>query len=362
MSDSSYEVPIGPLHIALEEPMYFRVDVEGDTIREVEIVAGHLHRGIEHIATNRNFFETIILTERLCSLCSNSHPSTYCMAVEDVAGIELPPRAAYIRVITEEIKRLASHTFNLGLMSHLVGFDTLFMQTMELRETLQDIKETLYGNRMNLGANVIGGVRIGFDEDQVAYLRRQLAVLEVNLRKNHQVVRDDASIARRTRGVGVLTREQALAQGVVGPVARASGVNNDVRANAPYFAFPELDLETHVETDGDVHARAMVRFRETLTAVDLIRQCLDRMPEGPIDLGYVPHVPSGEAVARTEAPRGELIYFLRTNGTDRPERVKWRVPSFPNWEALRLMLVGSDIADAAIIIGSIDPCIACTER
>lgn len=153
-----------------------------------------------------------------------------------------------------------------------------------------------------------------------------------------------------------------MAHGVVGPVARASGVMNDVRVTAPYAAFPDLELQTHMGSDGDVYTRAMIRFREALTGIDLIRQCVAKLPDSPLSLGYMPTIPAGEAVARTEAPRGELIYYLRTNGSDKPERVKWRVPSYPNWEALRVMLRGSNIADAAIIIGSIDPCIACTER
>ena len=362
MADHTFEVPVGPLHVALEEPMFFKLDVEGDTIRDVEIFAGHLHRGIEQIATNRNFFQCIVLTERLCSLCSNSHPATFCMAVEDIARIEIPPRAKYIRIITEEIKRIASNLFNVSLLTHLVGFDTLFMHMMEIRETMQDVKEGLYGNRMNLGANVIGGVRVDLDDDKVAFLRRSLDEIEPQLRNVEKILSTDRSIGRRTRGVGTLTREQAVDYGVVGPVARASGVSNDVRVTAPYFAFPELELESHLETDGDVYSRAMIRLREVLTAIDVIRQCLDKMPKGELSLGYLPHIPVGESVARSEAPRGELIYYLRTDGRDRPARVKWRVPSYPNWEALRAMLRNADIADAAIIIGSIDPCIACTER
>jgi Ni,Fe-hydrogenase III large subunit len=358
----TYSVPVGPLHVALEEPMHFRLEVEGDTIRDIGIVAGHLHRGIEKLATSRNFFQCIVLTERLCSLCSNSHPATYCMALEDLAGIELPSRARYIRVVTEEIKRIASHLINVGLTAHLVGFDTVFMQLMQVREIVQDVKEVLYGNRMNLGANVVGGVRVDFDSERIAYLRRRLTELEAALAPVRKLFLTDASIARRTRGVGVLTREQALAHGVVGPVARASGVLNDVRVTSPYYAFPELELESAVGTDGDVYTRAMIRLREVFTSIDLIRQCLGRLPDGPLSIGYMPHIPAGETVARSEAPRGELIYYLRTNGADRPERVKWRVPSYPNWEALRVMLRGADLADAAIVIGSIDPCIACTER
>ncbi|WP_057461190.1 nickel-dependent hydrogenase large subunit [Pseudovibrio sp. POLY-S9] len=362
MTTETFEVPVGPLHVALEEPMYFKLDVRGDTIQDVDIFAGHLHRGIEQIALNRNFFQCIILTERLCSLCSNSHPATYCMAVENIAGIEIPPRARYIRVIAEEVKRIASNTFNVSLLAHLVGFDTLFMHLMELREIVQDIKEVLWGNRMNLGVNVIGGVRVDLDHDKITYLKTRLDELEPQLREGFNFIETHSSIARRTKGVGILDHDHARRYGVVGPVARAAGVGNDVRVTAPYYAFPELEMEQHLLPDGDVYSRAVVRAREVLTAISLVRQCVDRLPKGDLGIGYMPHVPVGESVARSEAPRGELIYYLRTDGSDGPARVKWRVPSYPNWEALRVMLRQADVADAAIIIGSIDPCIACTER
>lgn len=362
MTSESFEVPVGPLHVALEEPMYFKLDVKGDTIQGVDIFAGHLHRGIEQIALTKNFFQCIVLTERLCSLCSNSHPATYCQAVENIAGIEIPERAAYIRVIAEEVKRIASNTFNVSLLAHLVGFDTLFMHLMELREIVQDIKEVLWGNRMNLGVNVIGGVRVDLDDDKVAYLRKRLDELEPQLREAFGYIETHKSVARRTKGVGVLNHDDAVRYGVVGPVARAAGVANDVRVTSPYYAFPNLDLESHSLNDGDVYSRAIIRAREVLTAIDLIRQCVDKMPKGEIALGYMPHIPAGETIARSEAPRGELLYYLRTDGGTGPARVKWRVPSYPNWEALKVMLSQADIADAAIIIGSIDPCIACTER
>lgn len=362
MTSESYEVPVGPLHVALEEPMYFKLDVRGDTIHDIDIFAGHVHRGIEQIALTKNFFQCIVLTERLCSLCSNSHPATYCMAVETIAGIEIPPRARYLRVIAEEVKRIASNMFNVSLLAHLVGFDTLFMHLMELREIMQDIKEVLWGNRMNIAINVIGGVRADLGQEKIAYLRTRLAELEPQLRDAFQVIETHKSITRRSKGIGILNNGDAIRYGVVGPVARAAGVANDVRATAPYYAFPELELEQHILPDGDAHSRAVVRAREALTAIDIIRQCLDKMPKGELSIGYMPHIPPGEAVARSEAPRGELIYYLRTDGGTGPARVKWRVPSYPNWEALKVMLRNADIADAAIIIGSIDPCIACTER
>lgn len=362
MSSTSYTLPVGPLHVALEEPMYFNIQVQGETVSSVELAAGHVHRGMEALAMQRNYFQNITLTERVCSLCSNSHPATYCMAVETLSGISVPERAKYLRVIADEIKRIASHLFNVGIMAHLTGFDSLFMHAMEVREIMQDAKEGVYGNRMNLGQCVIGGCRRDIDADTVAFLQGQLDQLKPRLDELYGIFERDPLIRKRTRGIGVLTREQAVRHAVVGPVARASGVVYDLRRKAPYAAYPELDFTVQSDTKGDVHSRALLRLREAVESVKLIEQCLAQLPEGPISLPGIPVIPPGEAVARSEAPRGEVFYYVRSDGTDMPQRLKWRVPTYMNWEALRVMLANCQVADIALIVNSIDPCISCTER
>ncbi|HVJ05611.1 MAG TPA: nickel-dependent hydrogenase large subunit [Candidatus Saccharimonadales bacterium] len=359
---STYKIPIGPLHVALEEPMYFKIELQGETIAGVEITAGHVHRGIEYLTTKRNFTQNIILTERVCSLCSNSHPSTFCMALEEIAGIEIPERAEFLRTVADETKRIASNLFNVGILAHILGFDTLFMHVMEIREIMQDVKESIFGNRMDLGANCIGGVRFDLDATQQEYLKSQLNRVEPLLKEVRHLYETNRTILSRTRGVGVLSREQALELGLVGPVARGSGVAYDVRTKAPYAAYDRLDVEVVTQPDGDIWSRAMVRIREAQVALDLLRQCMDRMPEGPVTSSAFPEVPSGEAIAKSEAPRGELIYYLRTDGTDKPARLKWRVPSYMNWSALSPMMKGNKVSDVPLIVNSIDPCISCTER
>jgi len=359
---STFTIPVGPLHVALEEPMYFKVDVTGETVRSIDMTAGHVHRGIEYLATKRTFFQNITLIERICSLCSNSHPEAYCMALEQIADLTVPERAEYLRVCASEIKRIASHLFNVALMAHLVGFDTLFMHVMQTREIAQDIKETLFGNRMDLGANCIGGVRFDFDAEKLSFLSGQLDRLEPEVDEIAGHYRSNHSLLERTRGIGVLTREQAVACGVVGPVARASGIAYDVRVKAPYAAYDRLDVPLHTRSDGDVWSRAMIRIAEVKAAIDLLRQCVSRLPVGPTAPAERPEVPAGQAIAKCEAPRGELIYYMRTDGSNRPERIKWRVPSFMNWDALRFMLKDAKVADIALIVNSVDPCVSCTER
>ncbi|MEZ7195220.1 hydrogenase large subunit [Pseudodesulfovibrio karagichevae] len=359
---TTYSIPVGPLHVALEEPMYFRVDIEGETVKNLEINAGHVHRGMESLALQRNYFQNITLTERLCSLCSNSHPCTYCMAVENLTGIDIPDRARYLRVLADEIKRVASNLFNVGIMAHIIGFESLFMHAMEIRELAQDVKEGVYGNRMDLAANCIGGVKYDIDEDIETFLYTQLEAMKKPLDEIYEVYEKDPLITTRTKGVGILPYEDAVRMGIVGPVARGSGIAYDVRDKAPYSAYDQLTFTVQTETTGDVRSRALVRLREVIDAISLMEQCLKQMTAGPTVPDRLPEIPVGQSVARSEAPRGELLYYLKSDGTDRPQRLKWRVPTYMNWEALHIMMKGCKISDIPLIINSIDPCISCTER
>lgn len=359
---TTYKLPIGPVHVALEEPVYFHLNLEGETVRSVDLTFGHVHRGMESIAGQRNLFQNTTLTERVCSLCSNSHSLTYCMAVENLLGMTPPPRAQYLRIIAEETKRVASHLFNIAIFGHNVGYGSLFLHIMEIREFAQDIKEHMYGNRMNLSTNCIGGVKTDMTDDLAAYIRSQLHHIDEGTRKILKIYQTDAMIAKRARGVGIMPPEEAKALGLVGPVARGSGLQIDIRKNTPYLKYPELDFQLITEDGCDVLSRALIRAREILQSIGIIYQCLDKLPEGPICVPMNSIPKESEAVARSEAPRGELVYFIRSNGTDKPERLKWRVPSYPNWEGLKVMMKDCQLADIPVIINSIDPCVSCTER
>ena len=359
---NGYNIPIGPVHVVLEEPIYFKLQVEGETVVGLEINAGHAHRGIEFLAMQRNFYQDLTLTERVCSLCSNNHPFTYCMAIEKIAGIGIPVRAEYLRTIADEIKRIASHLFNIGLLPHIIGFDSLFMHAMELRENMQDLKESVFGNRMNLSVNTIGGVRYDISDEQAKYILSTLESLKKPLEELAGICKTNASIRRRTEGVGVLPPDKAVEYGVVGPVARASGLEYDVRVDNPYAAYDKIKVNAVTEKNGDAFSRLLVRMGEVFESIGIIERSLKEIPGGPVELPEIPDIPAGEAIAKSEAPRGELIYYARTNGSSIPERLKWRVPTYPNWGALSVMMPGSKIADIPVIVGSVDPCISCTER
>jgi Ni,Fe-hydrogenase III large subunit len=357
----SFSMPLGPVHVALEEPVYFHLTVEGETIRKVELTSGHVHRGMEAMATQRNLTKNTTLTERVCSLCSNSHSFTYCMAVENVLGISIPQRARYLRVLAEEIKRVASHLFNTAIQAHIIGFKSLFMHTMEVREMMQDVKETVYGNRMNLAQNCIGGVKCDVTPELLKYILDTVDKMEPEVEEIRELYTSNSMVLGRTRGLGLLPKEDALRLGVVGPVARGSGLKMDVRRDSPYAAYPDLEFETIVSDGCCIHSRTTVRLHEIFESFRLIRQCCGRVPDGATTAS-MRQIRSAEACARTEAPRGEVFYYIRTNGTDRPARLKWRVPSYMNWEALGVMMKDCKVADAALITNSIDPCVSCTER
>lgn len=358
---SSFKLPLGPVHVALEEPVYFHLTIDGETITKAVLQSGHVHRGMENLAQQRNLIMDQTLTERVCSLCSNSHSFTYAMVVENALGIKISERAKYLRSMTEEIKRMASHLFNIAIQAHLCGYASLFMHTMEVRELMQDVKEAVYGNRMNLAFNCIGGTKHDLDQKCFDFILEQLDKFEPQVEELCDIFENDPMMRERTVGIGVLPKEDALRLGVVGPVARGSGIATDVRKEAPYAAYGKLDFNVITRPEGDLHARTYVRLHEVLESAKIVRQVIRDIPKGPCRV-HMKGIHPAAAVARSEAPRGELIYFIRTNNTDVPDRLHWRVPSYPNWEALSVMLKNAKLADAALITNTIDPCVSCTER
>ena len=355
-------IELGARQLALEEPMYFRVKLEGGRVAGLDVQPGQVHRGMEHLVMRRNLYQNITLLERLCSLCSNSHPSTFCSAIEEVAGVAIPERAEYLRAVADEIKRIASHLFCCAVQANLIGQTALFRRAMEVREIMQRSKEAIYGNRMDLAANCIGGVRYDLTPDAAMYLARQMEAMKAPLDELYLQFQNNPAIMARTAGVGVLPRQEAIECAVVGPVARACGIDYDVRKKSPYGAYDRLDFQTSLQQAGDVRARNLVRLAEARQSVSLIEQCLAGLVPGPLCADCLPEIPAGEAIAKSEAPRGELVYYLRTDGTDFPLRLKWRVPSYMNWDALKVMLHGEPVANIPLIVNSIDPCIACTDR
>lgn len=359
----SYIVPIGPYHPALEEPIHAKLYTEGEVIRDADVFVGYNHRGIEKLATERNAIQTLVLVERVCGICSHSHAFTYAMCVESINGIEVPKRGQYIRVITAELERLHSHFLWLGIACHIIGHDSMFMHIWDERELVMDLLEKMTGNRVNYAMVTIGGARRDISDE----LRRELLAacdkLKAPLDRITEIALTDKTIAMRTKGVGVLTREDALRMGAVGPHARASGVKIDVRKDAPYSSYEDFDFDVPVVESGDVFARVVVRALECYESIKIIRQALENLPDTPINLGNkLVKIQEGQTVARHEAPRGQLTHMAVGNGGFNNHRVSIHVPSYKNTPTVPHMLRGNTVADAGLIIASIDPCFSCLDR
>jgi len=357
----SYTIPIGPYHPALEEPCKIRVICEGETVQDVSLSVKYNFRGVEWLGEKRNYQQAITLVERVCGICSNVHTLTLCSALEGLSGLSVPERAQYIRTIMVELERLTSHALWAGIAAEVMGFQTLFMTCFAMREQLMDLLETISGNRVHYGMNCIGGVTRNMTDPEA---------VRIVAKRARQTVTDqliplfttNKTVHARCAGIGKLTKEQALAWGAVGPTARASGLTGDIRKTSPYAAYDRLEFNVPVETSGDVFARVLVRLLEMVESCRIIEQALEQIPPGILRGSNFVEIPIGEAVARAEAPRGELFYYVASNGTDIPCRLRIRTPSFVNMPTVRLMMLQENLADVPLINASIDPCYSCTSR
>jgi membrane-bound hydrogenase subunit alpha len=381
MSDTvhktSYTLPIGPIHPALHEPIRLDLTVDGEEVVDADVRAGHVHRGIEWIGMNRNNpVQTVYLAERICGICSACHPYAFVLAVEQAAGIDVPPRADYIRTIIGEIERIHSHLLWAGVAGHEIGFESAFYYAWNAREKVMDLTEILTGNRNSKAMYMIGGVRRDITEEQLPAIRDALEFYKSAFAELKKLFLDDPTIKMRTKGVGVISREDAMRLCLTGPTARASGVPFDVRQDHPYGAYADIGVDAITpdiitgQVCGDVYDRIVVRLLEVKQSVEIIEKAVATMPEGPTmtepkiaKLLALLKKAEGESVARVEAPRGENLHFVRLKAGDDPlEAWKVRAPTYANLQAVKTMLTGAQIADVPIAFASLDPCMSCANR
>ncbi|MBN1949388.1 MAG: nickel-dependent hydrogenase large subunit [Candidatus Cloacimonetes bacterium] len=357
-------IPIGPYHPLLEEPEYFKLYCDGEIVREVVWETGYNHRGIEKICESKTFEQVFYVVERICGICSTSHPFAYANAVESIPGIEVPVRAKFIRSIVGELERIHSHLLWVGLAGHFLGYNTVFMWAWKYREPILDMFEIITGNRNSYAMFTIGGVRRDINEAQCQQLEKILDQLKPKMDMLIGAVMDDPVIHARLKGVGILTAQDIKDYGAVGPTARASGVRIDVRRDDPYAAYDMIDWKVITAEAGDVFAKAEVRLLEILESIKIIRQCLQRLRKengGDIRI-KVKEIPPGVGIGHAEAPRGEVFHYVKSDGANRPVRHKVRAPSYTNIPTFRKSCVGQTISDAAIALAAVDPCYCCTER
>lgn len=353
-------IPFGPQHPVLPEPIHLDLVLEDERVIEAIPSIGYVHRGLEKLVEKREYTDMVYIAERICGICSFIHSLTYCQAVEQIMGVEVPDRAQYLRTVWSEYSRLHSHLLWLGLFADGMGFESLFMNAWRLREHILDDMEATTGGRVIQGVCKVGGVRKDVSNEKLKEMVQGLDAMKNELQDLTKVFSHDDSIRHRLKGVGVLPEKQAYLLGAVGPVGRGSGLSIDMR-KLGYAAYDDLSFTPATESGGDCLGRCLVRTQELFSSIDLVEQAVDKIPDGPVEV-KVTGSPDGEFFSRTEQPRGEVVHYLKGNGKKNLVRFRVRTPTFTNIPPLVEMLKGCELADVPIIVLSIDPCIGCAER
>ncbi len=352
---------VGPFHPLQEEMEFFQLTLDGEIVTDIDMRISYNHRGIEKISETLQFDQVPFLVSRVCGICSASHPLAYINAVEELAGVEAPERAQYVRVIINELERIHSHLLWVGLGGHFIGYDTVFMWAWKYREPVLDLLEAVTGNRNNYGNVKVGGCREDIPNEIIPKMQKELDKLEKKTEMLTKAVLDDPILHARLKGVGILSKEDAVNYAVTGPTARGSGIAIDVRRDDPYAAYNDLEWNVISQPEGDVFAKAVVRLLEVLESIKITREALKKIPDGPVAV-EVKEIPPGEGFGHAEAPRGETFHYVRSDGGNRPIRHKIRAPSFVNVPSFRASCIGQKIADVTITLAAVDPCYSCTER
>ena len=357
-------MPLGPLHITADEPGHFRLFCDGDTIIDADYRLFYQHRGMEKLAENRmNYDQMGYLAERVCGICGYAHSIACIEAAEKAINLEIPARAQAIRVICSEIERLHSHLLNIGLACEVTGNYNAFMHIFRIREYSVKLAELVTGGRKTYGNVVMGGLRRDMTGVEIKESLKILKIIETQVDEVWDAIMDDQRQMKRWKGVGILDKQVARDFSAVGPNIRGSGIKRDTRYDHPYDFFKKIEFDVAVVEGGDVYAREMVRYMELKSSVSIIRQCFELMPQTAIIVDPKFHVkPENYALAYVEAPRGDNVHWIMQGSAQKVFRWRCRAATYNNWPSLRFQFRGNTIADAALIVCSLDPCYSCTER
>jgi NADH-quinone oxidoreductase subunit D len=349
-------VNIGPFHPSSHGVFRMKVTLDGEVVIDVEPVFGYLHRGIEKLAEERTYTGVIPLTDRLDYLASMSNNLAYVLSVEKLAGVTVPERAEYIRVILAELQRMASHLISIGAFLNECGaFFTPFLYMFREREKIIDLFEMCSGQRLLYNYMRVGGFNQDVPDEFWPALKRFVDVMPGYFDEYERLLRENEVLLARSKGVGILPRELAIDCGISGPVLRGSGINWDIRKVDPYSVYNRLEFDIPTGTIGDCYDRYRVRMEEMRQSLRIVKQAMAQVPSGPVKakVPYLLHPPGGEAYAHIEAPTGDLGFYLVSDNSIAPYRCHIRAPSLINLTALREMVVGWKIQDLIITFGSI---------
>ncbi len=358
---------MGPQHPSMHGLWAMRLTIDGETIIDADAQIGYLHRGYEKLLTNRPYEQGIPICDRLCYVESHSWSASYTYSIEGIYQLEIPEKAKWIRVLTLELQRIASHCLWLAAMSVDIGALTMLIYPMNARELILDMMERITGARLTYNYVRIGGV---YADLPVNFENRMDKSFEEFLRLHLEFIDllEEAQIFRvRTEGIGILSKEKALDYGCTGPVLRASGVSYDVRKDDPYFGYDELKFKIPTSTEGDSFSRYRVRIEEMQESINLCWQAMLKLNElkssDPFRLDKIPRrPPAGEIYRRIESARGEAGFYILSDGTAQPYRVRIKSPVFNNLSTLTPLITGGKLADIPAIMGSIDLCVGDLDR
>lgn len=358
-------INFGPQHPSSHGVFRMRITFDGEVIVDLEPILGYLHRGIEKLGESKTYVQIIPYTDRLDYLASMTNNMAYVMAVEKLAGIEVPERAEYLRVIMAELMRIASHLMAVGsLIDDMGAFFTPLMYMFREREKILDLFEMVCGQRLTYNYMRFGGVSHDIPEEFLPALKRFIDDMPGFIDEYDQLLAENEIVLARAKGVGILPADLAISASVAGPMLRASGVKWDLRRADPYSVYDRFDFEVPTGTMGDVYDRYWVRIQEMRQSVHIIKQAIEQLPPGEVRT-KVPAMlrpPQGEAYGRIEGPKGEIGFYLVSDGSPNPHRVKIRAPALLNLTVLRDLCIGWKLADAVVIFGSIDICLGEVDR
>lgn len=353
-------IPFGPQHPALPEPVHLDLELEDEKVVRAIPSIGYVHRGLEKLVEKYDYRQMTYVMERVCGICSFGHGWGYTGAVEGLMDIKIPERAEVLRVVFHELSRVHSHLLWLGLLADGMGFDSLFMRCWRIRERILDIFESVTGGRVIVSFCRIGGVSTDITPEQARRIVSVIDEIEEEIRATGLVFMKDSSVRNRLKGVGTISKREMVDLCGVGPTARGSGVDNDMRHLDPVYM--DLGFEPVLYDEGDCLARCMVRVDELMQSLDIIRNGLRNLPGGDWFIPVKGNPSVGDHVMRIEQPRGEAYYYVRGNGTKFLDRARVRTPTNINIPAMTRMLQGCGLQDVSMMIITIDPCISCTER
>ena len=351
-----YIINIGPQHPATHGVLRFRVSLEGEIIKKLDVHCGYIHRGIEKMCESLTYPQTLALTDRLDYLSAHHNRHALCMCIENAMGIEVSERVQYIRTIMDELQRIDSHLLFFSCLCMDLGALTAFFYGFRDREKILDIFEATTGGRLIQNYNTIGGVQYDIAPDFVKKVKEFIAWLRPTLREYHEVFTGNIIAHGRLEGVGILSREDAISFGATGGTGRASGWACDVRKRHPYAMYGKVDFKEIVRTEGDSFARYMVRMEEIVESMNIIEQLIDNIPEGPFQekTKAIIKVPEGSYYAAVEGSRGEFGVFLESRGDKYPYRLKFRSTGLPLVSIMETVCRGAKIADLIAIGGTVD--------